>query len=164
MTQHLISTRASGGTCAACKTSTLVAYCEGLRVRVDVTPIDATGEVAALAEGRATYTLIMAGELVHRDQFRIQDPHLAGTVHRQHRCPADQVRWRRRVDRANFATARSAGLATRHARRLQHPAPPDIDYCRTCGMTNHPDGTPRHTRGCKTKTTAGSTGGEQGKD
>lgn len=41
------------------------------------------------------------------------------------------------------------------------PTRPAADYCRTCGMANHPDGTPRHTRGCKTKTSAGDAGGEE---
>lgn len=144
MSQHLISTRAKADTCPVCKTSTLIAHSEGLRVRVDITPINPPEELAALAEGRTTYTLIMAGELVARDRHRIRDPHLHGTTHRQHRCPVERARWQRKVDRATFATARTAGLAARHTRKLDV-----IDYCRTCGMTNHPDGTPRHTSSCQ---------------
>lgn len=86
-------------------------------MHVDVTPIDTAGEIAALAEGRSTYTLLTYGtELVHRDQHRIRGGHLRGTTHRQHRCPdrqADQSM------RAEMAERRRHGKTARHQRREQ---------------------------------------------
>jgi hypothetical protein len=88
MTRHLVTTRAAPRACKRCKASILVAVSEGLPAYVDTTPIDALQEIRALVEGRWTYTLTTARELLHRDRLRIQTtPDTRTTIHRQHRCP-----------------------------------------------------------------------------
>jgi hypothetical protein len=87
MTRHLVTTQTTTGACPRCKASILVAVSEGLPVRVDTTPIDAAQEIQALVEGRWTYTLTTARELLHRDRLRIRATDHRNTIHRQHRCP-----------------------------------------------------------------------------
>lgn len=86
MHDHLISTVATEHTCP-CGTPVLTAVDSGMPARVDATPlVDRAAELAALLDGRWTYTHIRCGWLVHRDSHEITANVLDGPVHRQHRC------------------------------------------------------------------------------
>lgn len=82
---HLVSTAATEDTCHRCRRPVLVALAEGLPTKVDPAPLDHAGEIAALIQGRWTYTLTRTRDLIHRDADRIGT--LAGTIHTQHICP-----------------------------------------------------------------------------
>lgn len=86
MAEHLISTTTTDQTCQ-CGAHILVALDSGIRAQVDATPLqDRAAELAALIEGRWTYTHVHAGYLVHRTASEITAPALTGPVHRDHRC------------------------------------------------------------------------------
>ncbi|GIJ51298.1 hypothetical protein Val02_81840 [Virgisporangium aliadipatigenens] len=81
---HLISTDATRTSCR-CGAVVLVAVDEGLAVRADADPIPPTAEIAALVDGRWTYTHA-GGQLIYRDAARIRSNTPAGCIHREHRC------------------------------------------------------------------------------
>ena len=84
---HFISTPAQLTTCPRCKLPILTAHDEGLRVRVDLIPLpDRQAEIAALLEGRWTYTRTRNGHLVHRDATRIAAGTITGPIHADHKC------------------------------------------------------------------------------
>lgn len=84
--RHLVSTTAAEARCDRCRRPLLVALDEGLTARVDATPLpDHSAELAALIEGRWTYTRIH-GQLIHRTAPRITANPI-GSVHAEHRCP-----------------------------------------------------------------------------
>lgn len=84
---HLVSTTATEQPCPRCRRATLTALDEGLPARVDATPLhDRTAEIAALLQGRWTFTYTANRQLIHRDATRITDNHLRGTVHAAHKC------------------------------------------------------------------------------
>jgi hypothetical protein len=82
---HLITTTPKGELCPRCRCVTIAGIAEGLHARVDLTPLNPAGELAALLTDRWTYTLTRAG-LVYRDSFRIASGHLRGPVLPAHRC------------------------------------------------------------------------------
>jgi hypothetical protein len=84
---HFASTPAAEATCPRCHRPILTALDEGLRARVDPTPVTAAEEITALLAGRWTYTLLASGHLVHRDSHRITAGTLHGPTHAEHRCP-----------------------------------------------------------------------------
>jgi hypothetical protein len=85
--RHLITTRVTVDIHARCATPVLVGRAEGLLARVDLTALSTAGEIAAICDRLATYTLLRSG-LVHRHPGRIADPWMrqAGPVLAQHRC------------------------------------------------------------------------------
>lgn len=84
---HFASTTATEQTCPRCKARLLVALDEGLTARADAAPLtDPAAEIAALLDGRWTYTYTAFGHLVHRDATRIKANTIRGTIHAQHRC------------------------------------------------------------------------------
>lgn len=84
---HFASTPATDTTCPRCRANLLTALDEGLRARVDATPLaDRQAEIAALLQGRWTYTRIANGQLVHRDAPRIAAGALRGPTHAEHKC------------------------------------------------------------------------------
>ncbi len=89
MTRHLISTRAIEGQCR-CGLLILAGLDEGISVKVDATPVDRSGELAALLDGRKTFALV-AHELVHRHPGRIRFGLTGSSVHVEHRCAANYV-------------------------------------------------------------------------
>jgi hypothetical protein len=84
MSQHMISTRARWITCR-CGVEIIFAVAEGLSAKVDSKPLDHQGEIDALVAGRWTYTLL-AGELVHRDVWRIRGGLVGSSIHAEHIC------------------------------------------------------------------------------
>lgn len=89
--EHFICTKASPGTCPRCRRPILTATAEGLPARVDATPLDPAGELAALLAGLHTYTHTRWGELVYRDASRIRGRYLQGPTHAEHRCPPQPI-------------------------------------------------------------------------
>lgn len=90
MADHLVTTRATPTTCRRCEGQLLVGLAEGITARVDAEPLTGrAGELAALTEGRITYTRFRNGELVERTPGRITDPFLLlrGPIHASHQCP-----------------------------------------------------------------------------
>jgi len=84
---YFASTRATDTTCPRCRAAVLVALDEGLRVRADSTPLpDRQSEIAALLDGRQTYTLTAHRHLIHRTAERIATDRLRGTIHAEHKC------------------------------------------------------------------------------
>jgi hypothetical protein len=88
--RHLVSTPASRTVCGRCDTPLLTGWAEGILARVDAEELDRAGEIAALIEGRITYSLI-AGELVDRDATRIRSPNQKGSVYAEHKCTREKV-------------------------------------------------------------------------
>lgn len=87
MADHFASTPAAISTCPRCQTPTLAALDEGLTARVDFVPLpDTQAEIAALLEGRNTYTRLGNNHLVHRDAHRIAARTLTGPTHAEHKC------------------------------------------------------------------------------
>lgn len=82
----MISTKAKWITCRRCGAEIIDAIAEGLPARADVRPLTAAEEIAALLDDRWTYALL-AGELVHRDHWRIRGGLVGRSIHAQHRCP-----------------------------------------------------------------------------
>lgn len=75
---------ADAGPCPTCKRLVLTAVDEGLRVKVDPSPLASrAAEITALVTGRRTYSLLPGGWLVYRSIDRMR---LGGTVHTEHRC------------------------------------------------------------------------------
>lgn len=93
MTGSLITTATLAATHPRCGAAVLEGWAEGLFARVDLTPLNRTGEIHAICAGVETYTLTRIG-LVHRDAHRIAGGSVAGPVLAEHRChrliPADQ--------------------------------------------------------------------------
>src|SRR5688500_14484681 len=95
MTGPLATTNAKPTTHPRCGAVVLTGHAEGLHARVDLTPLNRAGEIAAICAGLQTYTLTRSG-LVHRDTTRIAGTALtgAGPVLAEHRChrtvPANQ--------------------------------------------------------------------------
>lgn len=93
MTGPLITTATLAAIHPRCGTAVLEGWAEGLFARVDLTPLNRHGEIAALLASLQTYTLTRIG-LVHRDATRIAGATLAGPVLAEHQChrliPADQ--------------------------------------------------------------------------
>lgn len=87
MTAYLITSPVAGTIHALCHTPVLIGVAEGLTARVDLTPLNQTGEIHALCDGLQTYTLTRTG-LVHRDARRIAGTTLtgAGPILAEHRC------------------------------------------------------------------------------
>lgn len=85
MADHLVTTKVTGAACPRCRAVVLVGLAEGLTARVDLTPLNSTGEIAALIADRWTYTLTRQG-LVHRDAGRIAGGHLTGPILAEHCC------------------------------------------------------------------------------
>lgn len=85
MSNHLITTAANGALCPRCRAIVLLGVAEGLTARVDLTPINRAGEIAALLANLQTYSLSRTG-LVHRDAGRIGGSKLRGPVLAQHQC------------------------------------------------------------------------------
>lgn len=85
---HFICTPAKLTACPRCRLPIITAHDEGLRVRADLVPLPDTpqAEIAALLEGRATYTRLINGELVTRSAERIAARTLNGPIHADHRC------------------------------------------------------------------------------
>ncbi|MER5703494.1 hypothetical protein ABT023_16335 [Micromonospora sp. NPDC002296] len=84
---HFISTPAALATCPRCRLPIITAHDEGIRVRVDLVPLpDQAAEIAALLQGRTTYTRLRNGHLVTRDAPRIAARTLTGPTHADHRC------------------------------------------------------------------------------
>ena len=81
---HLISTRAVEDECR-CGCVILAGFDEGAFVKVDKTPVDRAGDVAALMADRRTFALV-AHELVHRHPGRIGDGLIGAGVYVEHRC------------------------------------------------------------------------------
>lgn len=91
MADHLASTTATPSTCHRCGASLLTALDEGIRARVDATPLtDTQAEIAALLAGLRTYTH-QAKQLIHRDAYRIAAQTLTGRIHAEHQCPPRPV-------------------------------------------------------------------------
>ncbi|MEV6526871.1 hypothetical protein AB0M43_33565 [Longispora sp. NPDC051575] len=92
MSDHLISTRVLAGQCPRCRTLVLTGIAEGVPAHVDPHPVAPAGELTAVVQGRATYT-VKQGELVRRDALRVRS--LRGPVVVDHRCgepiPAAQL-------------------------------------------------------------------------
>lgn len=87
MTQHFASTRATDARCPRCHAALLTALDEGLTARVDATPLpDRDAEIAALLDGRWTYTLTANRHLIMRAAHRIAANTIRGTVHAEHKC------------------------------------------------------------------------------
>jgi hypothetical protein len=82
--RYLISTRAVEDECR-CGSVILAGFDEGAFVKVDPTPLDPTGELAALLDGRRTFALI-AHELVHRHPGRIRAGLIGAGLRAEHRC------------------------------------------------------------------------------
>lgn len=82
---YLITTPVKGATCSRCDQLVLTGIAEGLSARVDMTPLNATGEIAALLAGQWTYTLTRTG-LIHRDATRIAANTIHGPILATHRC------------------------------------------------------------------------------
>ncbi|MEV0608096.1 hypothetical protein AB0I61_17195 [Polymorphospora rubra] len=68
-----------------CGALTATALTQGIHTRVDLTPLNPTGEAHALITGRQTYTLTRTG-LVHRDIEHIAGGSLRGPVLADHVC------------------------------------------------------------------------------
>lgn len=85
MTAHLITTPITSDTHPRCGATVLTGHAEGLHTRVDLTPLNPAGEIAALLDNLQTYTLTRGG-LVHRDATRIAGTALTGPVLAEHRC------------------------------------------------------------------------------
>lgn len=85
MGEHLISTRAVERRCR-CGSTILAGLDEGLPVRVDATPVDRAGELAALLEGRWTFARSRVGLLIHRNESRVRGGLVGESIHAQHRC------------------------------------------------------------------------------
>lgn len=84
---HFQSTRATEARCPRCRLPILTAHDEGIRVRVDLDPLPTpAAEIAALLEGRHTYTRLGNGHLVYRDAPRITGGTLRGPIHADHKC------------------------------------------------------------------------------
>lgn len=83
---HLVTTKASERSCS-CGGAILAGLAEGRAVQVDATPLDRTGEIQALLDGRWTFALLRCGELVHRHEGRIRHGLAGESIHAQHRCP-----------------------------------------------------------------------------
>lgn len=84
---HLASTTADDAECPRCHKPILTALDEGLTAHVDATPLpDRQAEIAALIEGRWTYTLTTYRQLIHRNAQRITADTMRGTIHAEHRC------------------------------------------------------------------------------
>lgn len=88
----MISTRAKWITCR-CGVTIIAAIAEGLWTRVDTKPLDRLGEIDALVSGRSTYALL-AGELVHRDTWRIRGGLVGSSLHAEHVCPEPRRSYR----------------------------------------------------------------------
>lgn len=88
--RHLVSTTASHTTCDRCGASLLTGWAEGVLARVEAVALDRAGEIAALIQGRITYSLI-GGELVDRDVRRIRSPQQKWSVHAEHKCTRKKV-------------------------------------------------------------------------
>lgn len=73
-------------TCHRCRRLILTGLAEGVHAYVDLIPVSAAGEIAALLSGRETYTLRRSG-LIRRDVYRRADPTLAAPVLATHVCP-----------------------------------------------------------------------------
>jgi hypothetical protein len=82
---HFHTTKVIGQACQRCHRPVLTGLAEGLHARVDLAPLDPTGEVQALLIGKWTYTL-SRGELVYRDAGRITGGYLNGPILAEHRC------------------------------------------------------------------------------
>ena len=85
MTNHLITTAITGSVHPRCGGPVLVGVAEGINARVDLTPLNQAGEIAALLAGLDTYTLTRGG-LVYRDAGRIAGRSIKGPVLAQHDC------------------------------------------------------------------------------
>jgi hypothetical protein len=85
MTAHFETKPATVATCLRCAAVILSGLVEGIRARVDMTPLSTSGELAALLANRWTYTLTRVG-LVYRDASRIRDPKLRVLILADHRC------------------------------------------------------------------------------
>jgi hypothetical protein len=88
---HLASTVATETRCPRCHAPLLAALDEGLHAQVDIKPLaDPQAEIAALMQGRWTYTHTHWGHLVHRDATRIAGNTLRGPIHAEHRCQRNE--------------------------------------------------------------------------
>lgn len=85
MPEHFITDAVTGAICPRCGSPQLTGWAEGLRARVDLVPLNAAGEVAAILAGLWTYTLARIG-LIYRDAGRIRDARLRGPVLSAHQC------------------------------------------------------------------------------
>ena len=85
MTSHMITTRGQVHACQRCHQTIMTGLAEGLLAHTDLTPLDKAGELAALLQGRWTYSL-HNGELVYRDPIRIKGGSISGPVLAEHQC------------------------------------------------------------------------------
>ncbi|GAB7039724.1 MULTISPECIES: hypothetical protein [Catenuloplanes] len=86
--EHLLSTPAALSRCPRCRSITITALDEGIRVRADLIPLpDRNAEIEALLDGRRTYSRLRNNELAYRYPYRMKDPVLNGPIHAQHQCP-----------------------------------------------------------------------------
>lgn len=84
---HFISTPATLSTCPRCRLPTITAHDEGIPVRADLLPLpDRRAEIAALLQGRTTYTRASNSHLITRVAERIAADTIAGPIHAEHRC------------------------------------------------------------------------------
>lgn len=83
--RHLITTPVTAAIHARCGALVLTGHAEGLHARVDTAALNTAGEIAAICDRLATYSLTRTG-LVHRDPGRIRGGHLRGPVVAEHRC------------------------------------------------------------------------------
>lgn len=89
--EHLASTKATIATCHRCGTPTLTALDTGITARVDAQPLDTPhAEIAALLEGRETFTRTPGGQLIRRTAERIHSGWLKGTIHAAHKCTRNE--------------------------------------------------------------------------
>jgi hypothetical protein len=72
-------------TCPRCRRLLLTGIAEGLRARVDPTPINRAGLIAAILANRPAYRLTRSG-LVHLDQERIKSRTIDGPTVTTHKC------------------------------------------------------------------------------
>ncbi|MDG4799030.1 hypothetical protein [Micromonospora sp. WMMD980] len=87
MSRHLISTVATEHRCDRCRAPIITAHDDGIPARVDTAPLpDRQAEIAALLDGKWTYTLTLNRHLIHRDAERITANNLTGTIHAEHKC------------------------------------------------------------------------------
>lgn len=87
MSQHFISTTTAETRCPRCHKPLLSALDGGIPARVDATPLaDRAAEIAALLDGRWTYTHTTNRHLIIRDADLIAAGTLRGTIHAEHKC------------------------------------------------------------------------------
>lgn len=83
---HLIARRAAPRRCRTCNAVIIVGWVDGMIVKVDAEPVDESGEVTAMLDGRWTFSF-RGGVPVWRTSELIRAGWPDAGVYVAHRCP-----------------------------------------------------------------------------